>query len=217
MGISPSQFPNAAFLGQEVVDVKEIEYRDPRRRNSLAYNIASYVRFNQEEDSFDDILNEIRTERNKVVYKIRAATAKYTAIAEAVLHVSLHGLVIVILMVMKGSMKEVRDQTLQSYRTINRKFRDQFLNQTLLHFICQEGYYVMLEFVIDPKNHSVFEDEGGLPLYFYNRSSIFLVLDINPKDVKGRTPLYLCFTPPTATYLGLKYGLNEDGYPLPMR
>ena len=121
-------------------------------------------------------------------------------------------------------MKEVRDQTLQSYRTINRKFRDQFLNQTLLHFICQEGYFPMLQFVIDPKNHSVFEDEGRsvtVLITVYSSivvfASLMVVLDINPKDVKGRTPLYMCFTPPTATYLGLKYGLTEDGFPQPMR
>ena len=87
MGGSASQFSNANFLGQEVVDLKEIEYRDPRRRNSLAYNIASYVRFDREQGTYEEILNEIRTERNQVVYKIRAATAKYNAIAEAVLHV----------------------------------------------------------------------------------------------------------------------------------
>lgn len=87
MGISASQFPNANFLGQDVVDLKEIEYRDPRRRNSLAYNIATYVRFNPEQGDYEEILHEIRSERNQIVYRIRAATAKYNAIAEAVLHV----------------------------------------------------------------------------------------------------------------------------------
>ena len=88
MGVSASQFPNANFLAQDVVDLKEIEYRDPRRRNSLAYNIATYVRFDHEQgDGYEKILDEIRSERNQVVYKIRAATAKYNAIAEAVLHV----------------------------------------------------------------------------------------------------------------------------------
>jgi hypothetical protein len=99
-------------------------------------------------------------------------------------------------------MKEVRDQTLQSFRTINRKFKDQFINQSLIHFICQEGYYEMLEFIIDPKNHSVFEDE---------------VLNINPKDLKGRIPLFMCFTPPTATFLGVRYGVTEAGQAIPSR
>lgn len=124
------------------------EIKDPRRRNSLAYNIAAYIRLDKEnatEETFVPILLEIRTEQSKFEYRIRAATAKHNKIAEAILH---------------GSMKELRDQTLQSFRTINRKYRDQFLNQSLIHFICQEGYFAMLEFVINPKNHSVFEEEG---------------------------------------------------------
>lgn len=87
---------------------------------------------------------------------------------------------------MQGSMKEVRDQTLQSYRTINRKFRDQFLNQTLLHFICQEGYYPMLQFVIDPKNHSVFEDEGRVIMNYVHICIIHDSAGHQPQGCEGQ-------------------------------
>lgn len=141
----------------ELANLKNEEPKDPRRRNSLAYNIATYVRA-EVEDNYDKILEEIRREKNEIVYRPRAATAKYTKIAEGVL---------------QGSMKELRDQTLQSFRTINRKFKDQFINQSLIHLVCQEGYYVMLDFMIDPKNHSVFEEEGiALVIYLFRLKTV---------------------------------------------
>ena len=40
--------------------------------------------------------------------------------------------------------------------------------------------------------------------YKHTNGVIVLVLDINPKDAKGRLPIHLCFTPPTATFLAIR-------------
>jgi hypothetical protein len=50
--------------------------------------------------------------------------------------------------------------------------------------VCQEGYFNMLTFMADPHNHSEFEE---------------VQLDLSPKNIRNRSPLFLCFTPPTAT------------------
>jgi hypothetical protein len=49
--------------------------------------------------------------------------------------------------VAQGSMKQLREQVVLDFKHINRKFRERFRNATLLHLICQQGYYDMLEFV----------------------------------------------------------------------
>ena len=46
----------------------------------------------------------------------------------------------------------------RNYKTINRKYRDQYNGYHLVHFVCQEGYLKMLEFMIDPNSHSEFDD-----------------------------------------------------------
>lgn len=56
----------------------------------------------------------------------------------------------------------------------------------------------MLEFVVDPKNHSSFDDTD---------------ISLNVLNDRRRTPLHLCFTPPTLTYLCMLYGLDADGIP----
>jgi hypothetical protein len=56
----------------------------------------------------------------------------------------------------------------------------------------------MLEFILDPKNHSQFDD---------------IVLDIDIVNNRNRTPLFLVFTPPTGTFMGLHYGLDENCTP----
>lgn len=70
---------------------------------------------------------------------------------------------------------------------------------TLLHIVCREGYYVMCEFMFNPKNRSIFDTTQ-------------LVTDV--ENSKWRTPLILAFTPPSGTYCAAKYGgLNKAGLP----
>lgn len=99
-----------------------------------------------------------------------------------------------------GNMKELRNQTVVFFMNINRNYKDQHYGNTLLHTVCQEGivallrgfivvtviegYYQMLQFMGDPHNHSTLDTND---------------LEINVKNDKERTPLMLCFTPPTAT------------------
>mmetsp|Transcript_30546 Transcript_30546/g.51153 ORF Transcript_30546/g.51153 Transcript_30546/m.51153 type:complete len:368 (+) Transcript_30546:337-1440(+) len=61
---------------------------------------------------------------------------------------------------------------------------------------CQEGYYPMVQFMTNPQNRSDLDQNE---------------LEIEPRNLKNRTPLMLCFTPPCATYCGMTYGLDADG------
>ena len=100
--------------------------------------------------------------------------------------------------VLNGSFKELREQTVVHFRYINRQYKDHHMERTLMHFACQEGYFQMLTFMEDPHNHSDLDKND---------------LDLQPRDVKNRTPLMLCFAPRTATFCGQKFGMNEDGSP----
>lgn len=60
----------------------------------------------------------------------------------------------------------------------------------------------MVSLILDPKNHSVFDD---------------IELDLNILNDRRRTPLLLCFTPPTATYLGLRNGISDECMPIPSK
>ena len=62
---------------------------------------------------------------------------------------------------------------------------------------CQEGYYAMLLFMGDKHNHSEFDDA---------------VLDFTAKNMRDRTPLFLCFTPPTATVILKVWSYSADMY-----
>ena len=58
------------------------------------------------------------------------------------------------------------------------------MHYSLLHMVCQEGYYTMLQYMADPRNHSEFDQ---------------MEIDFSLKNVRGRSALFLCFTPPPAT------------------
>jgi len=57
---------------------------------------------------------------------------------------------------------------------------------TLLHVAAKEGYARMVEFQVNPASHSVYE---------------LTQVDIDPLNVKKRTPLHLAFTPPQVSIL----------------
>lgn len=97
--------------------------------------------------------------------------------------------------IIQGNMRECRNQVIVFFKTINRRYKEQQGN-TLLHFACSEGYYNMVTFMANPANHSDLDKNE---------------LEISPKNDKGRSPLFLCFTPPTATYLGLLHGVDANG------
>lgn len=68
----------------------------------------------------------------------------------------------------------------------------------MLHIICREGYLAMLEFLVNPKNHSSFDDTD---------------VEFDILNDRKRTPLHLCFTPPILTYNAMLHGLSEAGMP----
>ena len=86
--------------------------------------------------------------------------------------------------VLQGNAKELRNQVVVYWKTINRKYMDHHQGNTLLHMICQEGYYSMLQFMLNPANRSDMDQND---------------IDIEPRNFRNRTPLMLCFTPPSAT------------------
>ena len=98
----------------------------------------------------------------------------------------------------RGNFRELKHEVV-NYQHINRRYGDQHNNSVLLHFIASEGYETMLDFVFNPKNHSAADD---------------VPLEIDALNNKNRTPLMLCFQPPTSSYLGLRFGLDEEGTPL---
>ena len=60
----------------------------------------------------------------------------------------------------------------------------------------------MLIFMNDPSKHSKFDDAK---------------IDFNIRNDRNRIPYFLCFTPPTATYVGQSNGVDADGNPIPSR
>ena len=100
--------------------------------------------------------------------------------------------------VMRGNHRELKNQVV-NFQTINRKYPNQHNDSVLLHLICSEGYQEMFEFLVNPRNHA---ESDNIPL------------DVDAKNNRGRTPLMMCFTPPTATFLGQRFGVDEEGTPM---
>ncbi len=70
------------------------------------------------------------------------------------------------------------------FKTINRKYADHHMGNTVLHMVCQEGYYAMLQFMLNPAHRSDLDTNE---------------LELEPRNNRNRTPLMMCFTPPSAT------------------
>ena len=102
--------------------------------------------------------------------------------------------------ILQGNMKELRNQTTIHFKDINRKYKDHHIENSIIHMVCQEGYFPMLTYMEDPKNHTDLDKND---------------LEISPKNMRNRTPLFLCFTPPVATFVGQSFGLDSDGNPIP--
>ena len=79
-----------------------------------------------------------------------------------------------------------------------RKYKEHHFGTTLLHLICQEGYVEMMKFVVNPDNHSAFDDGD---------------LNLNELNDRKRTPLHYVFAPPHTTFMGIKHGLDENLLP----
>jgi len=146
-----------------------------KRRNSLAYEIVRFVTY--EDDDFGPLIDNIKS-AEKISPGIVGRLEK---VANAI---------------QQGNMRELRNQVVGNFKAINRPFKQTLGGNSMLHLMCQEGFYEMLEFLFNPVNHPERDD---------------VPLEVNMKNNKNRTPLLMCFTPPTKTYLGLKYGVKPDG------
>lgn len=168
------QFAAASTVEEEVV-------KDARRRNSLAFNISQYVTY--PDDDLNVLADQVRKEIASNGGVKKEKVTKFGRMADAVL---------------RGDLREIKAQTV-NYPTINRRYGDHHNNSVMLHFICQEGYPEMLDFMLNPKNHA---------------EADHVELEVDAPNNKRRSPLFLCFTPPHATYLGIRYGLDAEGNPI---
>lgn len=144
-------------------DAADTEVKDQRRRNSLAFYMTNYMKKldiktqEEESDDFDPLTQKHKDDVKKLfdLYKKekddqnpmkgkKIRDTKFTKIARNVL---------------AGSYKQLKTEVITSWKTINRKYKDQFLGYSLIHFVCQEGYLPMLEFMLNPESHSVFDAE----------------------------------------------------------
>jgi len=157
------------------------EVKDERRRNSLAFYISSYVEFEGEE--YQALVTAVEKDRHaKTGGKAPVfKDTKYSVIADTIL---------------QGNYHELRNQLLVYFKNINKPYHDKHRENTILHMVCQEGYQIMAKFMFDPANRSEVDDNTLL---------------ISPRNNRNRTPLMLCFTPPSATFCGMKFGIDEDG------
>lgn len=163
------------------------EYKDGRRRNSLAFYIARYKKF--EGESYDSLVEEIRRDKAAIRPRVKknVRDKKYTAILESIA---------------QGNMRETRSQVINNFRKINRNYHDPWNGATISHVVCQEGYLEMLEFILDPSKHSEFDH---------------VKLDFNICNERERIPLLLVFTPPTGTHIGQCHGVDSSGRPIPQK
>jgi ankyrin repeat protein len=156
-----------------------------RRRNSLAFHITQFCRY--EEDDYQALVDETVADIERTAHELgkhhkrQARESKMVKAARAI---------------QAGDMHAVREAVVVNYKNINRQYIETHGGDTLLHMVCREGYYDMVAFIENPKNHSEFDDTPLL---------------INTRNENGRTPIMLCFTAPSATCMGMQYGVLPNG------
>lgn len=161
--------------------------KELRRKNSFCAAITKYVK--NPENDLVNIWKQCKAERDSALLRLQRNNrdAKLLKIADAVA---------------AGSMRELRSQVTGEFVTINRRYREHWFGDTLLHIVCREGFYKMLKFMVDPKNHSSFDDTE---------------IDFNQLNDRNRTALFYCFTPNTLTYTALVNGIEPDGTPISVK
>lgn len=156
-----------------------------RRRNSLAFHITQFCRY--EEDDYQPLVEETVADIERTAHELgkyhkrQARESKMVKAARAI---------------QGGDMRVLREQIVINFKNINRKFLETHGGDTLLHMVCREGYYDMVAFIENPKNHSEFDDTQ---------------LMVNIRNENGRTPIMLCFTAPSATCCGMQFGVLPNG------
>lgn len=170
---------------EEETEEDEVKRRDGRRRNSLVSDIFMYIenqRLNDPKEMFNVIQPELDKRKKKIPdwNKSELRIQKKMKIADTVAC---------------GSMKQLRDLVIQEFKNINKPYPEKWNEERALHIACREGYYDMVEFMINPKNRSMFDVTD---------------LEIDVLDGKWRSPLHLVFTAPHMTFVSLKYGFDFE-------
>jgi len=157
--------------------------KDLRRRNSMTFHIAKFL--THEDDDYTDLLDMVKDEFEARLLSVNSNSRdqKFAEIADTIA---------------QGNLKELQKQVILNFRNLGRKYKEHFFGTTVLHLICQEGYTEMLRFVVNPNNHSAFDDGD---------------LDLNVLNDRKRTPLHYVFAAPHTTYMALKHGLDENLLP----
>lgn len=176
------------FSGAKIED-KELEDKDDRRRNSLAFYITQFI--NYDGDDFNVLVENVKKDKfSKTGGKppaVRASSKKfmfYFLFSIFLVFFFLTEFNKIADAIMSGDMKELRNQVFVDLKTINRKYKDQHVGNTILHMACQEGYFNMVNYMFNPSNYSGLDSTE---------------VEISPKNDRSRIPLFLCFTPPSAT------------------
>lgn len=154
---------------------------DPRKRNSLAGDITDFICLPPEK-----LVDHLDKEMKKRIADLPDAkkadprSAKEAKIAEACA---------------EGDMRILRSEVISHFSRINKHFGGGWKGDTLLHIVAREGYAKMVEFMVNPANRSMFEKTE---------------LDVNQVNDKRRTVMHVLFTPPTATFCGMKHGYDAE-------
>jgi len=129
------------------VEEREHEERDDRRRNSLAFYISQFVQYEEEDFAplIDTVLHDKYAKTGGKPPAVRHS--KFSRIADAIT---------------EGNIKELRNQVFVYFKSINRRYKDHHHGDTIMHMICQEGYYNMLAYMFNPANRSGLDDSIDL-------------------------------------------------------
>mmetsp|Transcript_11048 Transcript_11048/g.33593 ORF Transcript_11048/g.33593 Transcript_11048/m.33593 type:complete len:471 (-) Transcript_11048:1439-2851(-) len=158
------------------------ERRDMRKRNSLVFGIHDSL----EAEGFEKLVEESRGKARALADK--QSKADYTDPRVARQNLIAENIAL-------GNMRSLREQVIGHYNQINKQYEAEWELMTLLHIVCQEGFLEMLKFIINPRNRSMFDNA---------------VMQVDPEDTKGRTPLLKVFSPPHMTFSAKRFGVDDE-------
>jgi ankyrin repeat protein len=168
---------------EEGEEGEEGKRKDGRRKNSLVSDMFLYIE-NERLDDRKEMAKIMQPEIDKKKKKIPDWNKAELRIQKKMKTAD---------EVACGNMKKLRDLVIQEFKNINNSYPDKWDEETALHIACREGYFDMVEFMINPKNRSLFDVTD---------------LEIDILNGKWRSPLHLLFTAPHCTFVSLKYGFD---------
>ena len=172
---------------EEGEEGEEGKRKDGRRKNSLVSDMFLYIE-NERLDDRKEMAKIMQPEIDKKKKKIPDWNKAELRIQKKMKTAD---------EVACGNMKKLRDLVIQEFKNINNSYPDKWDEETALHIACREGYFDMVEFMINPKNRSLFDVTD---------------LEIDILNGKWRSPLHLLFTAPHCTFVSLKLPPGERSF-----